>query len=345
MTHKTETETEGLKCEEEEGFVDRTVVDARKPLKKLFYQFPRAKELRSQFKWVVNDYYTKAAIGGRFEARGILLTGPSRLGKSDESDRLISEFNTRGELMPDGRPARIVRCELSRKISWKELGVTTADAIGYPVDGRRNQSYIWRMVLEQAKRQGVIGIAYDECQHVFTEDGNKTNRIFLDSFKTLLKDSGWPLILILSGVPELAAHVHQEPQLRHLLRPVHFKPIDLDGERDANGVSRDMDELNRLAYTYAEAAGLCFDGLSNGDFFGRLSHACAGRWGLVIELVIDACVICKCSGATDLTIDHFVQAFAEASRMPRDFSPFTAPDYQDCFDQDKLLEILRRSDS
>ena len=29
--------------------------------------------------------------------------------------------------------------------------------------------------------------------------------------------------------------------------------------------------------------------------------------------------------------------------IPRDFSPFTGPDYQDCFDPDKLLEILRQS--
>ena len=52
-----------------------------------------------------------------------------------------------------------------------------------------------------------------------------TNASILDSFKTLLNDRGHPLILILSGVPELAEFVNTEPQLAHLLRPVHFDDI------------------------------------------------------------------------------------------------------------------------
>ncbi|TNC59160.1 hypothetical protein [Rubellimicrobium roseum] len=146
--------------------------------------------------------------------------------------------------------------------------------------------------MEKARLQGVIGIAFDKCQHVFSKGGGRTNGIFLDSFKTLLKDSRWPLMLILSGVPELGNYVQKEEQLARLLRPIRFDPIHLP---------QDMDEMNRLAYTYADRAGLCFDALSSTDFFYRLAYAFAGRWGLVIELIIEAFVQRQVSGATKVT--------------------------------------------
>lgn len=227
--------------------------------------------------------------------------------------------------------ALTLACRCTRIDALAALGVKTLEALGYLIEGRRTQTYIWDMVIDQARRQGVIGIHFDECQHVFAEEGDKTNRIFLDSFKTLLKDSRWPLILILSGIPELAKHVDMEPQLKLLLRSVRFDLIDL---------SRDMNELNELAFSYADKAGLNFEPLSNHDFFARLSHSCANRWGLVIELVIEAFTICKLSGAVDISVEHFAEAFSKTRGIPRGFSPFTVSDYRESFDPDKLLELL-----
>ena len=48
--------------------------------------------------------------------------------------------------------------------------------------------------------------------HIFAQTGESTNRHILDSFKTLLKDSRWPMMLILSGVPDLAQHIQKEEQ-------------------------------------------------------------------------------------------------------------------------------------
>ena len=86
-------------------------------------------------------------------------------------------------------------------------------------------------VVDQGRRQNMIGIHFDECQHVFSEKDGRTNSIIRDSLKTLLKDSRWPLILILSGIPALATHVQREEQLARLLRPVHFDEIIPDRPR------------------------------------------------------------------------------------------------------------------
>lgn len=96
----------------------------------------------------------------------------------------------------------------------------------------------------------MIGIHFDECQHVFKE-GAESNQHFLDSFKTLLKEKRWPLMLNLSGVPQLAKHIKMEEQLDSLLKKVEFQGIDLNRQAD-------MDELVDLSFSYARRAGVSF---------------------------------------------------------------------------------------
>jgi len=231
------------------SFINSRLVELSRPLKAAYFPFSRAQDLSRALSWCVTDYATKASIGQLFEARGVLVIGESRQGKSREIQRFRDKFNGGSEIMPDGRPARIVHCILSGKVTWKDLGVKVLSALGYPLKGRNTQAEIW--VVKYAELQGVVGIHFDECQHVFSEVGERTNQQILDSFKTLLKDSRWPLMLILSGIPSLAAHVAKEEQLVRLLRTVHFATIDLTRQKD-------VDEMLNLTFVYAEKAGLDF---------------------------------------------------------------------------------------
>ncbi|MCZ7676391.1 MAG: ATP-binding protein [Roseovarius sp.] len=226
-------------------FVRTDVVNISKPLKDAHFEFPRGEELFRAMSWCTTDYYTKALSGNPFEARGILVIGESRQGKSHEIRKLLEQFNDGSVVMPDGRPAKILHCILSGKVTWKDLGVRILNLLGYKLKGRRTQADIWEMVIKYAKLQGVVGIHFDECQHVFTDDGQRTNQQILDSFKTLLKESRWPLMLILSGIPSLAVQVAKEEQLAHLLRTVRFDNINLERESD-------MEELLQLTYSYSE---------------------------------------------------------------------------------------------
>jgi hypothetical protein len=318
-------------------FIDMNEVAISAPMKNAHYEFPRSKVLREALASVYIDYYTKATSGAGFEARGLLVTGISRVGKSREIRRAVTLFNDAANMMPDGRPARVVQCTLSARVSWKDLGIKTLGALGYQLKANRTHTYIWDMALEQAQRQGVIGVHFDECQHVFMGNSDKTNEKMLDSFKTLLKDPSWPLMLILSGVPALAAYIDPYDQLDELLDPVYFAPIDITQQAD-------IAELNRLAYTFADKVGLNFDPLSNTDFFERLAYTCDNRWGLVIELITDAFTKCKMSGSSTVDVKYFVDVFAKKRGMSTDFSPFTAPDYQNLFDPAKLNTILNRAD-
>ena len=142
----------------------------------------------------------------------------------------------------------------------------------------------------------------------------------------------------MSGRAGIRSTVGPYVQFRELLDPVRFAPIDITKDEDVT-------KLNRLAYTFADNVGLNFDPLSNRDFLERLAFTCDNRWGLVIELITAAFTKCKMSGSTTLDVKHFVEVFAKKRGLPMDFSPFTAPDYQNLFDPATLNVILNRADS
>ena len=318
------------------SFVDDAVVNVRRPLLAARYPFGRAEGLREALKWCATDYYTKADIGGRFEARGIVVIGESRQGKSTEIETLLKAFNDGTTIMPDGRPAKIVSCLLSGKVTWKDLGVVILEVLGYPLRGHNSQTEIWSKVRKYAELQGVVGIHFDECQHVFTAADTATNQKILDSFKSLLKDHNWPLMLIFSGIPSLATQIKKEEQLDRLLRVVSFDGIDLSR-------SSDTEELLHLFFSYGDRAGLEIEDLATEDFLQRLSFAACCRWGLVIELLIEAFSLAAFASDKTCTIDHFSEAFSKISGFPKGYSPFTLKNYQDNFDQAKVLEMIEKT--
>jgi len=313
------------------SMVDMTVVDVRKPLKMARFPFHRADDLTNAMKACVTDYYTQASIGGRFEARGIVVIGESRQGKSTEIDKMLKRFNDGSTFMPDGRSAKIVSCLLSGSVTWKDMGIEVLKVLGYDLKGRHTQTGIWSKVRKYAELQGVVGIHFDECQHVFTEQDSLTNQKILDSFKSLLKDHGWPLMLILSGVPDLAAQIRKEEQLNLLLEPVIFDGINLSLKADAD------------EFSYSDKAQLEFDDLEMEDFLARLTFAACQRWGLVIELLIETFCLALLKGDKVCKNAYFCEAFSRKTGTPRGYSPFTMPNYQENFDQNKLLEMYEKT--
>ncbi len=318
------------------SMVNMDLVNVSVPLKAAHFPFDRANDLTKAMTSCVTDYYIKASIGGRFEARGIIVVGDSRQGKSTEIDKILAQFNDGSTLMPNGRPAKIVSCLLSGKVTWKSLGVEILETLGYPLKGQHRQTDIWPQVRKIAELQGVVGIHFDECQHVFSEKDSITNQKMLDSFKSLLKDQHWPLMLIFSGVPALAKHIKKEEQLAFLLRTVSFDGIDLSRKTD-------LDELVQLVFSYGDRAQLEFDDFGMEDFLERLAFAACQRWGLVIELLIEAFGLALLKGDKVCKIDHFSEAFSNITSAPLGYSPFTMPNYQDHFDQGKLIEMYEKT--
>jgi hypothetical protein len=321
------------------SFVRHDQVDLQKNLFAAHYEFRRSQRLRGAFEWMITDYYSKALLERPFEARGVLLTGPTRIGKTTETRRILAELNDGTTLMPDGRPARIASVTLDGQISWKDLGIhTLRTGLRYPMEERRNynQRNYWEKVQAQAQKQGVFGIHYDECQHIFTNRKPEARAMILDSFKTLLKQPDWPFMLVLSGTGKLGERIQEEPQLAHLLRPVSFTEINVHRQDDLN-------ELNSLCHAYAERAGHDFTEIGTVDFYRRFSLACGNSWGLAAELMIAVLLIAHDKSIDVLSTAMFCEAFTERLELQPGFSPFSVEDYEELFLAQKMIELWSRS--
>lgn len=193
-------------------------------------------------------------------------------------------------------------------------------------------------VFFQAKEQGVVGIHFDECQHIFSGKSASVRKIILDSFKSLLKRTDWPLMLILSGVNELTEYVSEEEQLSYLLRPVVFAEI-----RPNNTV--DLKEISDLCHLYVGKVGIDFPEKPwTSDFTKRLAFCSANRWGLLIELVIDALKIAHLNDAAQVDTEHFCKSFTDRTGFAAGHSPISIEYYEEAFDTQKILDMVRRSE-
>lgn len=303
------------------------------------YPLDRARVLQHSFSQLLSRHLGGLQSRTRFETGALLVTGQSGAGKSKEIGDLLGRFNASDTRLPSGEKASFACCVLSSKGGWKDLGKHTLRALGYPIDdkARRTQTEIWNLVVDQAKRKGCIGIHYDEAQHIMRGRGQGELLVILDAFKALMKSHDWPLMLILSGVPELADYIRQEPQLFRLTTRVRFENIDL-AERD-DGSLGDYLTLNTILGSYADKVAIDVpDELRELEFLHRLATAAAFRWGLVFEIVLAALQVAIGRGARELTRQDFDRAWADKTGAVEISSPFSNPNYKSVYRRDRPFE-------
>ena len=165
-------------------FIDETVRTATHRNGGRLYPLPRADRLTADLKDIFSAHLGNLDHGGHLEAEGILVTGRSGSGKTRELDSLVRRFNASGVRLPDGRPARIAKCLLKGVGGWKAVGTCAAKAMGYPIGpkSKLTQYEIWETVVREAKLNGVVGIHFDEVQHIFHKKADADRLAILDAF-------------------------------------------------------------------------------------------------------------------------------------------------------------------
>jgi hypothetical protein len=309
-------------------FVDETVRTATQRNGSRLYPLPRAEKLTADLKDIFSDHLGNLGHGGHFEAEGILVTGRSGSGKTKELDSLVCRFNASGARLPDGRPARIAKCLLKGVGGWKAVGTCTAKAIGYPIGpkSKLTQYEIWEIVVREARLRGIVGVHFDEVQHIFHKKAEADRLAILDAFKTLMKSHEWPLMLIFSGIPELEDHIQADGQLYRLLRVLPFEDVNLP---------EDYQSIHEIVGSYALDAGIEVDAdLMTEDFLRRLSAAGAHRWGLIIKIAMQSITEAQKAGADRLERKHFVAWWTAKTKGAPAASPFLHRDFETIFRKD-----------
>ena len=299
-----------------------------------YFPLSRGEKLRGTFSEVFSRHIGNLNSGQWFEEEVLLVTGLSESGKTRETNEVLKLLHEEKVPLPNGGPARIAQCDLSRAGGWKDLGRRTLKAMGYHLsdNARLTQTDIWARVAHQAEAQGVIGIHFDEVQHIFAGKSDNDREMILDNFKSLIKSRGWPLMLIMSGVPELADHVRALDQTQNKVTHVHFDGIDLHD---------DLNVVHEIVGSFALENGLEVDeGLMTEDFYRRLAVASAMRWGTLIKMTISSIAKARVSGSPILTRDHYVDFWAEKANVNALATPFTHDGYETMFRPDKPFQAF-----
>ena len=303
------------------SFVIDEIVSSRQSLSWRTFPLERAEELKASIARIFSQHLGDLRQEINFESQCLVVTGEPGSGKTKEVKHQIAQFNEAKIPLPDGKPARIVSCLLDAKGGWKDLGSTTLRSLGYPIENlsRHTQASITARIVDHARRCGVVGIHFDEAQHILRSKNEANRHVILDSFKTLMKSQDWPLMLILTGIPELMGYVQEEPQLHRLVSHQVFPDLDVPADL---GVINDIVQSAVIESRLAVA-----EQVMTRDLYIRLATSGAFRWGLVIGLVVDACEAARVRGSGRLERCDFAEAWFGKVASKAGLNPFTHDDY------------------
>ena len=314
-------------------FIDEAIANAHTLFNERHFPLKRGNMIKGAVKRMFSAHLGAMRSGKPFEAEVLLITGPSGAGKTKETGAVVAAFNESQPLLPNGQPGKIVSCILEREQGWKDLGKGTLHAMRYEIKNasRLTAHDLGRRIKHIAAETGVIGVWYDETQHILAAKKEDTLKHVLDRFKVMVKGEEWPLMLIMTGVPELETYL---PQLEQLFRKVtHVKLADID-------FATEIYHVHEVVGSYALEARLSVsDELCTEAFLHRLAVAAGFRWGVVFDIVKAAISVAVEDHSQEFTQAHFNEFWVRKTGMHPDATPFTHSRYQSVFHRDHLFQI------
>lgn len=218
-------------------------------------------------------------VGRLKEGRALAIVGASGVGKSRSLERAFESLG-----MNDRKsPFRIISIKAPSPCTLKQLGTSVLQALGYPVRRELRENVVWRKVRDQLKLHGIRFLHLDELQHLTQLENPNDSIKVCDTLKGLMQDEDWPVWLVLSGMPNLAAVIESDFQLR---RRCTFVRLDL-----MTPCANDLQTVQRIIKNYCKKAKLEHQNLPMNELCSRLMHGAEGRTGYLIEIVQDA--LCK----------------------------------------------------
>ncbi len=206
----------------------------------------------------------------------------------------------------------------------RALGTRILRELGHPVARAniRDHELIERIdaVLPHS---GAHVIHIDEAQHALTTDGVHTLTRVRDFWKRLVQ-SAHPLGLILSGMPRVQQILEEDPQLARRAIFISAKAV----------TQNDVGDIRSLIKNYAAEAGLEVDLTDN--LAGRLIHSCAGAYGQITSLLLNAIERTLRAGQPCLGRAHFATAYAMHAGAEPDANPFIQSNW-DAIDVSRMI--------
>ena len=299
----------------------RKTVGVLAELEENFFETEPYKAFRRRL-YAVMEARDKRLKIGLLEQKGGALIGPSGAGKSRMVEKAIADFHSVAEAT-GGREFghHIVSVIIPGRATPKETAAEILRTLGYPVKNARDEDYFFNRIKDLLKHQRIAGLHLDEVQDAGRHTTDAAKEHFTKRFRNLTQDKEWPVCLFLSATLEARELINHDTTLARRLKPIEIRPISLqtDGEKLRESVGSLLQQSGVVDQT-----GL----IENEEFMQILMHAAAYRFGLAIEITIEAIGEAIFDGDRTLDLDHFAGAYFTRTNNDDDLNPFMTPHWR-----------------
>lgn len=273
--------------------------------------------------------------GNRIETRALVVTGKTGAGKSSLIARVISSHPSFPGYGLPASGCRAVAVSTPSPCSAKTLGVEILRVLGYPISAERSVANIFSKVRDRVKFLGKLVLVFDEVHNVLKNANEKEVDEIRTMFKTFMVTTDWPVVLVLSGLPEIVPFFEglaetddkgkpkpdSKGEVRRRSQFVHLRSLRLPDDADmVTAALRDVVE---------GAAGLSLPGDAGHAIVPRLVHAALYELGSTLQLAREAIgqAISANPPAKSVGLEQLRLAYRARTGCADSVNPFVAPDW------------------
>lgn len=242
----------------------------------------------------------------------LIITGESGAGKSTS---IHHHLNKIGSLRPavdqyGDMLLPLIRVKAPPDCTMRDLGYEMLAKMDYDLKRDLTESAVYRMVRERMKLLGTKVVFIDEFQHIFDAPKIKGVQHLTDTLKNLLQEDGYPIYVIVAGLPEIAGVVHRDPKEQMEGRTVvrHLPELSFDEHKKF---------LAETIRNYTTLAELQLSVEPSDDFLQKMLHAGRNRLGIIIRIIMFAIEDGLDRGDRDIGIEHWKRAYMRLAKRGR----------------------------
>lgn len=291
-------------------------------LRALHVPTPAFDDLCTHFGDLLAQRRADEADGVAYNARGLILVGDSGSGKTTALRELVRKYSSVMQTDPAQNLCEYIDLKVPSPATMKVVGTETLRALGYQLTSDKRQGpAIWDQVKVELKLRSTKFLGFDEAQDLARYETVKERQAVVNTLKSLMENSVFPVGLVLAGTSGLKKIVNQDVQLARRMRPVEISRLH---------AVRDVGHVIRIVGRYADRAGIeAGASLKSEAFAMRLMHAADYQFGLLTEITVEAASKALFSDGFDAQLDvaHFVQVYHQRNGVSEWLNPFVAEDY------------------
>ncbi|MDX0678292.1 AAA family ATPase [Sinorhizobium medicae] len=242
----------------------------------------------------------------------LIITGESGAGKSttihhhlNKIESLRPRLDQYGDtLLP------LVRVKAPPDCTMRELGYELLTQMGYDLKRDLTEPAVYRMVRERMKLLGTKIVFIDEFQHIFDAPKIKGVQHLTDTLKNLLQEEGYPIYVIVAGLPEIAGVVYRDPkeQMEGRTVVVNLPELSFDEHKEL---------LVEVIHHFLPLAELELSVEPSDEFLQRMLHAGRNRLGIIIRIVMFAIEDSLDRGDRTVGSEHWKRAYMRLAKRGR----------------------------